>query len=120
MGSTAAKAYLASPEVVAASALKGKIAGPGWYEQPVGVTKVVLGEGTGIADEDRAMSVEEALDKILGQADTMINEAEKSLFGTNTEATSAEDDGPLTEILPGFPERIEGEILYLDADNINT
>ncbi|KAK5145456.1 mitochondrial Homoaconitase [Oleoguttula sp. CCFEE 6159] len=34
MGSTDAKAYLGSPEVVAASALQGKIAGPGWYERP--------------------------------------------------------------------------------------
>jgi homoaconitate hydratase len=31
MGSPDAKAYLASPEVVAASALSGKISGPGWY-----------------------------------------------------------------------------------------
>jgi len=45
MGSPDAKAYLASPEVVAASALSGKISGPGWYEKPVGVEKVVLGEG---------------------------------------------------------------------------
>jgi homoaconitate hydratase len=34
MGSRDTKAYLASPEVVAASALSGKISGPGWYEKP--------------------------------------------------------------------------------------
>lgn len=121
MGSVDAKAYLASPEVVAASALRGKIAGPGWYEQPVGVTKVVLGEGTGIADEDRAMSIEEALDKILGQADVMINEAEKSLFGSeSTEVVEPEGNEQLTDILPGFPEKIEGQILFCDTDNLNT
>ncbi|TGO91496.1 hypothetical protein BPOR_0026g00200 [Botrytis porri] len=47
MGSTDAKAYLASPEVVAASALSGYISGPGWYQPPIGVNKVVLGEGNG-------------------------------------------------------------------------
>ncbi|EPS39565.1 hypothetical protein H072_6723 [Dactylellina haptotyla CBS 200.50] len=44
MGSVEAKAYLASPEVVAASALKGKIAGPGWYHKPEGVKKIIIGE----------------------------------------------------------------------------
>lgn len=121
MGATDAKAYLASPEVVAASALNGKISGPGWYEPPMGVNKVILGEGSGIADEDRAMSVEEALDKILNQADSMISAAEQSLFGSESSASKTSDSTEsLTEILPGFPERVEGEIVFLDADNINT
>lgn len=34
MGSAEAKAYLASPEVVAASALSGKISGSRWYQKP--------------------------------------------------------------------------------------
>lgn len=42
MGSRDAKAYLASPEVVAASSLARKIAGSGWYFKPVEVEKVVL------------------------------------------------------------------------------
>ena len=60
MGSPNAKAYLTSPEVVAASALSGKISGPGWYEKPVEVEKVVLGEGNGNVEEDKAISIEEA------------------------------------------------------------
>lgn len=48
MGSPDAKAYLASPEVVAASALSGKISGPGWYEAPEGYQGVRRGEGDGI------------------------------------------------------------------------
>ena len=31
-----------------------------------------------------------------------------------------EDEESLTDILPGFPERIEGEIIFCDGDNINT
>jgi homoaconitate hydratase len=119
MGSTDAKAYLASPEVVAASALNGKISGPGWYEKPVGVEKVVLGEGNGVAEEDKAISIEEALDKIIFEAESLISGAEKSLFGGEVES-AAEDEGALTEILPGFPEKVEGEIVFCDADNINT
>ncbi|KAK5273334.1 mitochondrial Homoaconitase, partial [Cryomyces antarcticus] len=62
MGSTDAKAYLGSPEVVAASALQGKIAGPGWYERPASWTGVVRGEGDGVKEEDRMISIEDALE----------------------------------------------------------
>ncbi|KAI6398699.1 mitochondrial Homoaconitase [Pyricularia oryzae] len=119
MGSTDAKAYLASPEVVAASALKGKIAGPGWYEKPEGVEKVIIGEGNGDAVHDKAVSIEEALAKLLGEAESMISDAEQNLGGSSQQAESAEEE-TLTEILPGFPERVEGEIVFCDADNINT
>jgi homoaconitate hydratase len=35
---------------------------------------------------------------------------------------AATDDAEetLTDILPGFPEKVEGEIVFCDADNINT
>ncbi len=120
MGSPDAKAYLASPEVVAASALSGKISGPGWYETPVGVEKVVLGEGNGIPEEDRAISVEEALDKLIAQADSIIESAEQDILGNSTAANEEAEDEGLTAILPGFPEKVEGEIVFCDADNINT
>ena len=35
-------------------------------------------------------------------------------------AESAADESSLTEIFPGFPERVSGEIVLCDADNINT
>lgn len=126
MGSTEAKAYLASPEVVAASALQGKIAGPGWYQKPEGVEKVIIGEGNGDHVQDKAISIEEALDKIIAQAEGMIATAEKDLGGASTEntqaaaAAAAGEEDALTEILPGFPEKVEGEIVFCDADNINT
>ena len=121
MGSTDAKAYLASPEVVAASALQGKIAGPGWYQKPEGVEKVIIGEGNGDFVQDKALSIEDALDKLIAQADSMIADAEKDLGGAAPEeAVAAEEEETLTEILPGFPEKVEGEIVFCDADNINT
>ncbi|KAK6952312.1 mitochondrial Homoaconitase [Daldinia eschscholtzii] len=122
MGSTKARAYLASPETVAASALRGKIAGPGWYEKPEGVEKVIIGEGSGDHVVDKARSVEDALDKILGQVDSMIATAESTGEGATEQSSSsaAPEDEAVTEILPGFPERIEGEIVFCDGDNINT
>jgi homoaconitate hydratase len=122
MGSPDAKAYLASPEVVAASALSGKVSGPGWYEKPVGVEKVVLGEGNGIPEEDRAISVGDALDKLIADADSIIQNAESSILGAGSTSadSSSEGNGQLTDILPGFPEKVEGEIVFCDADNINT
>ncbi|KAI8293666.1 Homoaconitase [Colletotrichum sp. SAR11_240] len=122
MGSTDAKAYLASPEVVAASAMQGKIAGPGWYQKPEGVDKVIIGEGVGDITADISSSIEDALEKLISQADDLIAESEKGLAGAPEGETAPASDGEetLTEILPGFPEKIEGEIVFCDADNINT
>jgi homoaconitate hydratase len=114
MGSTDAKAYLASPEVVAASALKGRISGPGWYERPASWREVVRGEGDGIREEDRMITAEEALEKIIGQLDNMVESAEQS-FGREEVAHEK-----ATGVYHGFPEKVEGEIVFCDADNINT
>ena len=121
MGSTDAKAYLASPEVVAASALSGKISGPGWYEKPEGWAGVVRGEGDGIREEDRMITAGEALDKIIGQLDSMIESAEDT-FGESEPAQHPAQEAATggTDVYPGFPERVEGEIVFCDADNINT
>ncbi|RMD43511.1 hypothetical protein DV735_g1649, partial [Chaetothyriales sp. CBS 134920] len=123
MGSPDAKAYLASPEVVAASALSGKISGPGWYEQPDGWSSVIHGEGDGVAEEDRMITADEALDKIIGQLDAIIDSAEDSFGESKTGEAEATEPGPATsatEVYPGFPERVEGEIVFCDADNVNT
>ncbi|KAM0556109.1 hypothetical protein ACHAPJ_006098 [Fusarium lateritium] len=121
MGSTSAKAYLSSPEIVAASALQGKIAGPGWYQKPEGVEKVIIGEGSGDFVADKALSIEDALDKIINEAESLIAAAEGP-EGAAEQASpaAAEGEESLTEILPGFPEKIEGEIIFCDGDNINT
>lgn len=118
MGSAEAKAYLASPEVVAASALSGKISGPGWYQKPEGLSCVAIGEGQGsIGEGPRLTTAEEALERVIGQLESNIATAEKDLSPAATPSTIEE---ALTPILPGFPSTVSGEILFCDADNINT
>jgi homoaconitate hydratase len=117
MGSTDAKAYLASPEVVAASALQGKIAGPGTYQKPEGWNGVIRGEGDGIPEDQRMISIEDALDMLVRQAEEAVTSAEKDLNATDS--STASDEGKLTDI-PGFPEKVTGEIVWCNGDNINT
>ncbi len=76
MGSRDAKCYLASPEVVSASAVAGYIRGPHH-----------LGNRT--------------------------LERQYQEFGATTAAEKV-------EILPGFPERVRGRLVFLPQDNVNT
>ncbi len=76
MGSREARAYLASPAVVAASAVAGFVTGPG--ELPATEPEYTFRD-LGFVPEARTV-----------------------------------------EVLPGFPERFEGRILLLPADNLNT
>ncbi|KAI9673085.1 MAG: mitochondrial Homoaconitase [Trizodia sp. TS-e1964] len=116
MGSTDAKAYLASPEVVAASALAGYICGPGRYQKPDFIKGVIRGEGNGALGMDKLTSIEEALEKIVASADEIIEKAETDRPGDSKKAPPT----TVTEILHGFPEKVQGEIIFCDADNINT
>jgi homoaconitate hydratase len=88
MGSKDALAYLASPEVVAASAVLGKIGGP---------------EEIGGGPVNGAQGILKTIE---------IQEKPK------TEDTSAASGA--VEVLEGFPQSIEGELVLCDADNINT
>jgi homoaconitate hydratase len=78
MGARDAQCYLASPEVVAASAIAGYIAGP--YAFP---------------DITPARRFTE--------------------FAVNGKGSSEK-----VEILPGFPERVKGRLVFLPQDNLNT
>ncbi|KAF2427142.1 putative Homoaconitase mitochondrial precursor [Tothia fuscella] len=117
MGSTDAKAYLASPEVVAASALSGKISGPGWYTQPGDWSGIELSEGEPF--EER--SIDDSLEAIIGKLDSIIQAGQQAgLVGDASAPQAADGAERLTEILPGFPEKVSGELVLCDADNINT
>ncbi len=76
MGSKNADAYLASPAVVAASALAGKIAYPGDWKD------------------------------------------EKPVAGMKANPTT--ESAAQVHIVPGFPEKITGEIIFCTQDNMNT
>ena len=88
MGSKDALAYLASPEVVAASAVLGKIGG-----------------------------VEELTGGSVPNAKEIVKSIEIS---SGAESDSGSDAGAAVEIIEGFPQTIEGELILCDADNINT
>jgi homoaconitate hydratase len=116
MGSPQAKAYLASPEVVAASALSGKISGPGWYEKPSAWSGVEVKEGAEFSE----YSIDEALSNIIGKLESIIDAGPAEESAKKEESSPSLTSETLTEILPGFPEKVSGEIVFCDADNVNT
>ncbi|CAI4218440.1 unnamed protein product [Parascedosporium putredinis] len=73
MGSRDALAYLASPEVVAASALNGVISGPGTYQVPEDYNGVEYGYGTGAP-----ATAESELTSALEQLESLIDRVESS------------------------------------------
>ncbi|KYK54358.1 hypothetical protein DCS_06316 [Drechmeria coniospora] len=106
MGSRDAHAYLASPEVVAASALSGTIAGPDIYPVPADWSGVDYGYGTSTEP-----TVKDKLVNLVQQIDWQIEQLE---------SVADESDRMQTEILSGFPDKISGQILWLDSDNLST
>jgi homoaconitate hydratase len=71
------------------------------------------------------LTTEEALEKLLGQIDDLVADGEKKFAPEPTEATQAKveetsSEDSLTDVYPGFPERVSGEIVFCDGDNINT
>ena len=90
MGSRDAFVYLASPAVVAASAVAGKIATPASLDE------------------------QQAAVAPAGTLDELRRRAKVRAVAPPAAAPAA------VEIMPGFPERIEGELLLVTADNLNT
>lgn len=109
MGSRLAQAYLASPEVVAASALSGKISGTGVHKNPENFNGIKFGYGTG----SPASPLSE-LDSAVEQLESLIDRVESSVLQDDDDAAGT------TRILPGFPTEFSGEILFCDADNLDT
>lgn len=87
MGSKDALAYLASPQVVAASAVLGRIGAP-----------------------------EEVLGSPLCPSPPVIT----SISQGNTSLQIVEEAAGAVQVLDGFPESIVGELIFCNADNINT
>lgn len=99
MGSAEAKAYLASPEVVAASALSGKFSGSQWYQKPEGLSSMAIGEGPLLT------TAEDALERVIGQLESNIATAEKDLSPAAVPSTTKE---ALVPILPGSSSTLSG------------
>lgn len=97
-----AHAYLASPEVVAASVLNGVLSGPDVYKAPENYSGVEYGYGTGAP-----ATIESELGSALEQLESLIDRVEASA-PTSDDAAQAS-----TKILPGFPTKISGEIVFL-------
>ncbi|KAM5351838.1 hypothetical protein ACJ41O_004561 [Fusarium nematophilum] len=95
------EAYLGSPEVVAASAIRGKIAGPNWYHKPEGVDKVIIGEGTGDFAADKATAVMDGFEKLLSEMDGAIAAAECPGDDSTAEPSSTAAEEELSDVLPG-------------------
>lgn len=87
MGSKDALAYLSSPEIVAASAVLGKIGGP---------------------------------EELQGKPVPSNSEITRSLTIPEVSDAAEVATGGAVEVLEGFPQSIEGELILCDADNINT
>ena len=94
---------------MAASALNGFLSGPGVYEVPETYTGVDYGYGTG-----KPATIENELGNALEQLESLIDRVETSAR-IGDDAAQA-----VTKILPGFPAKISGEIVFADADNLDT
>ncbi|KAH0537307.1 mitochondrial Homoaconitase [Glutinoglossum americanum] len=112
MGSPDANAFLASPAVVTASALAGRITGPGWYSQPADWAGVEYSKGEPFSEK----SVDETLGALISKLDSIIDAGPAG----QVEEADSDKKEQLTEILPGFPEKISGQITFCSSDNINT
>lgn len=96
MGSPNAMAYLASPAVVAASAVEGKICGP--------------------SDLDVAM-----MDKDAGLKFSMeINQKQASPAKEIAYGQAQAESSSQSALLPGFPAKFRGPLIFAPQDNLNT
>ena len=94
---------------MAASALNGVLSGPGVYKMPETYTGVEYGYGTG-----KPATIENQLGNPLEQLESLIDRVQTT--------ARIGDDGAqaVTKILLGFPAKISGEIVFADADNLDT
>ncbi len=101
MGSRDAQAYLASPEVVVASAVAGRVVSPSSLPPLSDASAEPVPGDDHVRDAGRSPRVTSP------QAD----------FEELRVPTPATEE---VEILPGFPAALRGRLVYLPADNLNT
>lgn len=94
---------------MAASALSGLLSGPGFYEPPENYSGVEYGYGDG-----SPATIERKLGSAIEQLDSLVDRIEASIPGGDSAAQAT------TGILPGFPSKISGEIVFCDAENLDT
>jgi homoaconitate hydratase len=70
-------------------------------------------------EELQELGVEDALSNVIDKLDSIIAARQAPPESAQSEPASNEPE-TLTEILPGFPEKVAGEIVFCDADNLNT
>lgn len=72
-------------------------------------------------EEFEAVSVDEALANLIKKFDGIIEDGESALNGEQSKGPSTDGKSEkVTDVLPGFSERVSGEIIFCDADNVNT
>jgi homoaconitate hydratase len=96
MGSPNAKAYLASPAVVAASAVQGKICGP--------------------SNLDASMMNSDAGLKFSMEIHQKQAAPAKEIASSQAQAQSSSQ----AALLPGFPAKFQGPLIFAPQDNLNT
>ncbi|MGD8394858.1 MAG: aconitase family protein, partial [Candidatus Eiseniibacteriota bacterium] len=109
MGARSARAYLASPAVVAASAVAGHITDAGI--EPGDAAAASAATAASVATAASATTTAPA-DATEGGEPTPVATLEPGPTPTSEGATVA--------IRPGFPATVSGEILLVDTDNLNT
>ena len=113
MGSREALVYLSSPAVVTASAIVGKIAAPAIaLDEPRASARADFQNEVRLSGNKRPRGLKPAA------CHPHFDDLKRS-------ATCRVNDRPSTEaaavsILPGFPKKIVGEILFVPPDNLNT
>ena len=91
------------------SALNGVLSGPGVYKMPETYTAVEYGYGTG-----KPATIENQLGNALEQLESLVDRVQTTTrIGDNSAQA-------VTKILLGFPAKISGEIVFADADNLDT
>jgi homoaconitate hydratase len=107
MGSRDAQCYLGSPEVVAASAVAGYICGPA----------ELLAE-TRAAEAERRARVERRFSAAPQRPSLIPSGLQPAKHFELFAASSAPAEK--VAILPGFPQRLRGRLVFLSQDNLNT